>query len=465
VPLAGDNAFVGSNNAPPGAVLSAVVALDANRAATNVTLGNGAGTSGRLNLGNFTLTLSGTLSVGAGGTGTVGRGTGAFTAAAVAVAGATSTLTFGAADATPTLTLTAGGTATTAAAGNVTQSVAVTDSRLNLGAALNLTGGTRTLAVAGDASVVDAQGFAVTAATVTLTRTSNVAGETSLINHGALTVATLTTANVNLNLGGGDAVTTFTLTSGSSVLGAGAVVQSLALGSGASATLGSSAGLAQSLAITGGSTLSLAANLNLTAGSRAISVTGAGSNLNAAGNGVSAGSLTVGAAGSASSLTNPGAVIVSGQLTVAGTSAITLASGSDSVGSVSLLDTAQLTVNKAGQTVGLTITGTPAGSLAIATGAKLHAVLDGAAAGGYALRWANPAGGDHVADLQALIAANKIDFTFVNGGVFTVDSLSSQGGFTFLLSQPVPEPALLLAAAALPLAVRRLRRAVVGRAT
>jgi len=69
-----------------------------------------------------------------------------------------------------------------------------------------------------------------------------------------------------------------------------------------------------------------------------------------------------------------------------------------------------------------------------------HLTLAGNGVGSaWAFRWANPAGGDHVSDLNDLIAQGRIDFTF--GGGATV--VSNPDGFTYILV-PVPEPASVL---------------------
>ena len=63
---------------------------------------------------------------------------------------------------------------------------------------------------------------------------------------------------------------------------------------------------------------------------------------------------------------------------------------------------------------GLTLTRTEASELNIESGS--HLTLSGnGIAGGWAFRWANPAVGDHVSELNNLIALGRIDFTFQGG--------------------------------------------------
>jgi hypothetical protein len=445
IPQAGDNAIIGST--VTGGAAMPMVTLDGfyngnpvtSYGIANLTLGQGAGTMGTLALGNYTLNATGSLVVGGSGNGVgkITRGTGSFTTKSLSVNNVGSTLTFTNGD-------------------SVSQSVAITNGGgLNLGKALTVSGGTIT--VDGAASRINAANFAITATTITLNGgTQN--GQTLLQNAGVITADTLTTTNVDLgNLVSGSNVRIYKLTGGSGVLASGAVVQQLLLDGSASVTLQGSGNIGQILSILGGSNVSLGTNL-VALGADA-TVTGSGSKLNAAGNNVSLGSLTIGSTGSASQLVNPGLVSVSNALTIGGTSVVSLLNNGDSVGSIVLNDTAKLTANgRTGQTQGVTITNSSSSALAIANGAQLVVNLDRTSPG-YALRWANPAGGDHIADLQALIndPNNKIAFNVVTPN--SAYLLESVGGYT-LITVPVPEPTLLLAAGLVPLAFPRLRRAL-----
>jgi len=92
----------------------------------------------------------------------------------------------------------------------------------------------------------------------------------------------------------------------------------------------------------------------------------------------------------------------------------------------------------------LTLTGTSTGALNIASGSKLRLELDGNYQG-WIFRWR----GDHVTDLNTLIADAKLDFAATNGGMFTVGFNASEN-YTYVF-QPVPEPhqVLLVAVAGL----------------
>ena len=441
VPTSANSVAIGALSA--GAAQTVTVNVTTNQAAASLVLGDGNATAGTLTLDSATLAIGGAFTVGGtgNGIGIVTHGTGSFTAQSLVVKNAGSTLTFANSDA-------------------VSQSVALSNGgqlTLATGKALTVSGGTITVTKTNaNNTVLNAANNAITAATIILSR--DTVGQ-AVTNPGAIAATTLTTTNVDLNLVSGSNVGTFTLNSGSSVLAAGATVQTLNLGGGTTVTQqGSGTGTA-AVAITGGSSLTLATGLN--APTAAVTVTGANSTFNAASNSVRVGSLTVGATGSASQFQNPALVTVANALTVAGTSMVALQTNGDSVGSIVLNDTAQLTANAApGQTMGVTITNPASTALAINGGATLVVNLDRLSPG-YALRWANPtAGGDHINDLQALIDANKITFNVITPG--SVPVLESVAGFT-QITVPVPEPALILAVGLLPLAYRRFRRASGGR--
>ncbi len=132
---------------------------------------------------------------------------------------------------------------------------------------------------------------------------------------------------------------------------------------------------------------------------------------------------------------------VTGAVIVAGNSALAPNGNAITAGTLSLSASALTVRVAAGAPAGLTITDSSAGALSFANGGKLTFALDGAEPGA-ALRWLNPAGGgDHVAELTALIGttpgAGAVAVTLSNGAQY---SIVSQGGYT-LLVQPVPEPA------------------------
>jgi hypothetical protein len=129
----------------------------------------------------------------------------------------------------------------------------------------------------------------------------------------------------------------------------------------------------------------------------------------------------------------------------------------DALGSLLLSGNSALTFGDApGQMTGLTVTGQPVSDLSIAAGSDLLLEVNGQASG-WVFRWANPSGGDHIADMQALINGGEITFSYLNGGSY---SLSADSSYTYVNVIPVPEPSTLLlsAAAAGLIAVRRRKK-------
>ena len=124
--------------------------------------------------------------------------------------------------------------------------------------------------------------------------------------------------------------------------------------------------------------------------------------------------------------------------------------GNDSTRSLSLWQNSGLRIKSAA--TGFTLTGTTADELAIFD-STLTLELNGLQPG-WVLRWANPNGGDHISDLNALIAQHFIVFDVTNGGQYNI---VSQNGYTYIV-QPVPEPGLILLIAAPVAAGLCLRR-------
>jgi hypothetical protein len=187
-----------------------------------------------------------------------------------------------------------------------------------------------------------------------------------------------------------------------------------------------------------GSSLTLNANLNMT---EYLNIAGAGTVFNANGRDITAGGqLLLGWNGSgAPTFQNPAKVVV-GELLMANGAQLALGSGQDSTGRIYLYGNSRLTVSSTGGT-GLTLTRTNPAELDIPSGGRLTLVMDGNQMGGWVFRWANPTGGNHLSDLNALIGQGKIDFMFQNSGGYT---LSDFGGYTYVVIAPIPEPASIL---------------------
>jgi hypothetical protein len=349
-------------------------------------------------------------------------------------------------------------TATTSAVGNVTGSVYIDQgSRLTMGADLNLTGD---LNLQG---AVSANGHAISANQILIPYYNE--STTTLPNRGSITAATL---DVNVGPGGGqqafplsfgDAVTTFNLRGATSSLPAGVAVQDLNLFSNGyttySAASTSAAGnvtnqieVDPSCVLTLGADLSLTNNLDLRG------------TLNANGHGISVKTLYMGYNAGPATFQNDGLITATSWQQGNGTQ-VQLRQPGDVLGSLLLSGNSALTMHDAaGQTTGLTISGQSAPSLSIGAGSDLVLELNHFGLG-WILRWANPNGGDHLADLQALINAGKITFISPNGAGFVLTSDSTYSYVTVVA--PEPSSLLLLAVAAAWIGGRgiaRRRRAV-----
>jgi hypothetical protein len=205
-----------------------------------------------------------------------------------------------------------------------------------------------------------------------------------------------------------------------------------------------------------GSVLTLNADLSL---SEFIGIADAGTVLNANGRSISAsGQLLLGFGGNGSPVLQNFHRLNVGEILQGNGTELSLASGEDTAGRIILGGNSQLvsTVSAAG--TGLTLTGPEFTELIIDPGSHMTLAGNGSAAG-WAFRWANPVGGgDHVAELNNLIALGRIDFTFQGGATVS----SNPDGYTYILV-PVPEPASILgicaAVAGLGAGARRWRSA------
>jgi hypothetical protein len=99
---------------------------------------------------------------------------------------------------------------------------------------------------------------------------------------------------------------------------------------------------------------------------------------------------------------------------------------------------------------GLTLDGNTAGDLSIDSTSHLNLGLAGT--NGWDFRWQDPSNGNWISTLNGLIAGGKIDISGAPGGVYSV---YDQGGFTYIGTVPVPEPAGLTVFAFTAVAMRR----------
>jgi hypothetical protein len=382
------------------------------------------------------------------------------------------------------LYLSNGATATTAAAGNITSTIKVeSGSTLTLGSDLSVTG---LVDVSGTNSTLNAQGHKITAGTLNLVAGTNA----QLQNKGDLAVGNLSVSSMNLHLSATDTVTnsvrvytngTVTLgadlsvtglvdiafdnstldaqghriTAGSLYLGynGGSNVQllnrgDLAVGNlflrNVNLTLGAADTVTNSIKVHDSGTLTLGADLSVTG---SVEVAWGSSTLDAQGHNITADTLFVGyPAGTRAKLLNDGAITVANWYQDNSTR-VELNDGNDAVQFLSLSGFSNLTVKSA--LTGLTLDGASADSLSLnnISPGTLTLELNGLQAG-WVFRWANPDGGDHIADLNALIGQDRIQFSLSNGAQYEI---VSQGGYTYIV-QPVPEPGSVLLIAA-PVAV------------
>jgi len=363
-------------------------------------------------------------------------------------------MTLGAADRVANLRLWAS-TASTAAPGNVTGSVWLTNGgTLTLGTDLTVTG-----AIELDGTLTDtlnAQAHKITADTLTLW------GRSRLLNRGSLAVTNLRVfADQDFNLTATDQVANFYLSYGKTTLGTGVSVQHLSVWDLATGTTSAAGNITGSVDVSNvlpgtGSKLTLGADLilsgPLTAYGHTVTFDARGHNITA--NGLSL-QYAPGNSGDPNiRLLNDGAITIGGAMALAGGAQVELRDGNDSARSLLLSENSGLRIKSAA--TGFTLTGTTADDLLFNGTSTLTLELNGSQSG-WVLRWANPNGGNHIADLNALIAENHIVFSATNGGQY---SIVSQNGYTFIV-QPVPEPGLILlivAPAAVGLCRRRKRR-------
>ena len=264
-PGVGQNAFVGGG--PAGSAATAVVSLTANQMVQDLHLGQGGGTNGTISFGSFTLTATRELTIGRfGGVGAINHGTGHFVANSFRVGGGNAFL-FAPADVTLDLSVVGAAVVTTAATGNVTNSVSVIDpgSELRLGGDLSVTTDVDLRGTAATAAVLDAMGRNITARDIFIGRFGN-AG--NILNDGAITATRdLEVSRGTLALDANDSVadTVAASSNGTLTLHANTAADNAFVGSGGTLNTVATGNLSSFAQVfDAGSTLNLGADLMLT---------------------------------------------------------------------------------------------------------------------------------------------------------------------------------------------------------
>jgi hypothetical protein len=336
---------------------------------------------------------------------------------------------------------------TTTQSGNITTSVLVeSGSSLTLGANLSLSDA---LNLRGTGTTLNASGHNIVATNEILIGWDG--GNPVLQNRGTLSTNNLAVRNQNIQLNSTDSILNFHMNNGATHLGAGVAIERLTLSSNATATTSATANISKSVEMQSGSNLSLNADLTLTEN---VNILGAGTVLSANTHDITTtGQFLHGWNGSGKPLVQGVGKLAVGELYLGNAAELGLASGEDTTGRVQLRGNSRLTVTPSAAGTGLTLTRPETIQLDVESGSHLTLSGNGNAAG-WAFRWANPVGGgDHVAELNNLIALGRIDFTFAGG--YTV--ASNPDGYTYILV-PVPEPGSILALGAAAIGIGSIVR-------
>ncbi len=427
VPGSTNNVYIGSasgTTVPANAALNATVTLTANESAADVYLGYGNTSSGTLNLGSNTLSVTGTINIGIvgnGGTGSITESGGSFTAGGLYLYSAGSSInsyTFGAKDVVGSLLVNAS-TATTSATGNVTGGAYVeAGGTLNLGAAMNFYG-TGIVDVEGAGSVINMHGHSIGANAVELGYNGSSAA--TIENQGTISTG-------NLFLGNGTTLT----------MGTSDQASDLTLATKATLTTVAVGNLGGNVGVYSGSTLNLGATLSVLGN---VDVEDTNSAINANGHGISSQNLYVGwFDGVAASLNNVGKVTTEG-LFVGYGSSLTLHGGDVVNSSISLTrgSGSTLTVEQVGGT-GLMLNGTSLSDLSIGTGNRMNLIFTSSLTSNWDFAWKDPsANANWISTLDGMITSGEIKITSADGyHVF------DNGGYTYIAGGAVPEPSSVI---------------------
>jgi hypothetical protein len=287
VPNSAYDVYIGSTT--PGAAQNATVTLTANEAALELDLASADSTSGTLDLGGNTLSVTRGITIDLGKGAIVDDG-GSYTSASLEVRGANA-YSFGPLDSVGSLEADDGSTVTTAATGNIQNNVTVyggpTPTTLNLGADLNVSG-----YVAADyaGATLNMNGYNITAGSISL---GGFGYAPVTLNRGtvpgSMRTAGLVLFDAALNLLATDAVGEFDLVEGTTTLGSS--VASLSLQTNSVATTTTAGSITGNATVETGSSLNLGQNLILTG---TLDIENNGSVVNMNGDGVSAGTIYLG---------------------------------------------------------------------------------------------------------------------------------------------------------------------------
>ncbi len=183
----------------------------------------------------------------------------------------------GASDTVSNLSISTAGSSATAASGNVSSSVLVTNGgALTLGASMGLTSN---LDLRDNGTTLNMAGYRVSANTVLFGWFDG--QPVTVLNRGQITTPDLEVGRLALNLTSSDVVTTFEVQSGTTSLNSGVTVSSLWLSSSAQATTSTSGNVTSSVRVFGGSFLTLGNSMSL---ANSFDSRDAGSTFNMAGN-------------------------------------------------------------------------------------------------------------------------------------------------------------------------------------
>ncbi len=420
VPNSSNNVYIGSTY-PSGTASTATVTLTASATAGSVTLGDGSGTSGTLNLLGNTLAISGGLNLGSfSGQGTLIEGDGSFTSNNVFVQNG-NFLAFGSNDGTAYLNLSGGSSATTATIGSVTGDADVlSGSTLTLGADFRVPGGYVNVQDSGSTLDMASHNLVANNFYLGFMGSSTV----TLENRGTITAT-------NVWVGNGQSFT-FNAADTSSLL---------YLATGAHVTTAATGNVTTNAEIHSGSTLSLGADMTLAG---YLNLMDSGSTFNAQGHALTADTFYVGALGTSSVIvSNLGLVTLNNLLVGNSTtgSDLTLHGGDVVNGQIALTSGSVLTVQQT-NAIGLTLNGTAAGDLSIDP-SSMDLIFTLNNGPNWDFRWKDPAGANWISTIDSMIGSGQIMITAPDGY-----SVVDQRGYTYIMGgfSSVPEPSSLVLA-------------------